>query len=129
MLRFSFQICITYSLSLASVPSSTPTLSLDDAITKAESALGGKFNGHPATLEFIAQQDGSLALTHVMQIENDQTGAWVEAFIDAHSGSLVHITDFVAQASVGFVRSVHHHATYQIYCTVLCFADYVGSSY
>ncbi|KAI0688605.1 Fungalysin metallopeptidase-domain-containing protein [Cytidiella melzeri] len=83
----------------SSVPSSTPTLSLQDAIVKAESILGGKFNEWPATLEFIAQEDGSVALTHVVQIQNDETGAWVEAFIDAHSGELVHVTDFVAQSS------------------------------
>ena len=84
---------------IASVPSTTPTVSLDDAIAKAESALSGKFNEHPATLEFVVQKDGSLALTHVMQIENDATGAWFEAFVDAHSGELVQLTDFVAKAS------------------------------
>ncbi|KAI0797286.1 Fungalysin metallopeptidase-domain-containing protein [Irpex lacteus] len=83
----------------SSVPSSKPTLTLEEAIVKAESALGGKYNEWPATLEFIAKEDGSVALTHVVQIQNDETGAWVEAFIDAHSGELVHITDFVTKAS------------------------------
>ncbi|KAI0641708.1 Fungalysin metallopeptidase-domain-containing protein [Trametes meyenii] len=83
----------------SSVPSTTPTISLSTAIAKAESALSGKFNGHPATLEFVAKKDRSLALTHVMQIQDDATGAWFEAFIDAHSGELVQLTDFVAKAS------------------------------
>ncbi|KAH9911363.1 Fungalysin metallopeptidase-domain-containing protein [Epithele typhae] len=82
-----------------SVPSTTPTVSLEDAIANAESALSGKFNEHPATLEFVALKDGSLALTHVVQIQNDETGAWFEAFVDAHSGKLVQLTDFVARAS------------------------------
>ncbi len=84
----------------ASVPSTTPSISLEDAISTAESQLSGKFNEHPATLEFVAQKDGSLALTHVVQIQNDETGAWFEAFVDAHSGELVQLTDFVAKASV-----------------------------
>ncbi|KAH9850436.1 Fungalysin metallopeptidase-domain-containing protein [Lenzites betulinus] len=83
----------------SSVPSTTPSISLEDAIAKAESALSGKFNEHPPTLEFVVQKDGSLALTHVMQIQNDDTGAWFEAFVDAHSGEIVHLTDFVAKAS------------------------------
>ncbi|KAI0641703.1 Fungalysin metallopeptidase-domain-containing protein [Trametes meyenii] len=82
-----------------SIPSTTPSVSLETAIAKAESALSGKFNEHPATLEFVAKKDGSLALTHVVQIQNDDTGTWFEAFVDAHSGELVQLTDFVAKAS------------------------------
>ena len=85
---------------LESVPSTTPSVSLEDAIIKAETLLNGKFNEWPASLEFVAQEDGSLALTHVVQIQNDETGAWFEAFIDAHSGELVHVTDFVTKATV-----------------------------
>ncbi|PFH50044.1 hypothetical protein AMATHDRAFT_61980 [Amanita thiersii Skay4041] len=81
------------------IASSSPTVSLEDAITSAEQTLDGKFNGHPASLEFLALEDGSAALTHVIQIENDQTGAWVEAFVDAHSGKVLSITDFVTDAT------------------------------
>ncbi|PSS38032.1 hypothetical protein PHLCEN_2v117 [Hermanssonia centrifuga] len=81
------------------VPSTTPQISLEDAISKAETLLNGKFNEWPATVEFVAQEDGSLALTHVVQIQNDETGSWLEAFIDAHSGKLVQVTDFVTKAS------------------------------
>lgn len=87
----------------ASVPSTTPSISVEDAIAKAESALSGKFNEHPPTIEFVAKKDGSLALTHVMQIQNETTGAWFEAFVDAHSGELVQLTDFVAKASVSIL--------------------------
>ncbi|KAJ7028244.1 Fungalysin metallopeptidase-domain-containing protein [Mycena alexandri] len=82
----------------SSVAPSTPTIPLDDAIRTAEAALEGTFNGHPATLEFLAREDGSLALTRVMQIQNEETGVWVEAFVDAHSGELLSITDFVTKA-------------------------------
>ncbi|KAI0785688.1 Fungalysin metallopeptidase-domain-containing protein [Abortiporus biennis] len=81
------------------IPSTEPTISLDTAISKAEAALNGQFNQHPPTVEFVAQEDGSVALAHVVQIQNDSTGAWFEAFIDAHSGELVHVTDFVTKAS------------------------------
>ncbi|KAI9428469.1 Fungalysin metallopeptidase-domain-containing protein [Lactarius indigo] len=76
-----------------------PTVSLSDAIATAEKALDGTHNGHPATLEFLIQPDGSAVLTHVIQIQNEHTGTWVEAFVDAHSNKVVSVTDFVAKAS------------------------------
>ena len=88
------------TVDVASVPSTDPSLSVEDAIAKAETALSGKFNEHPPTLEFVAKKDGSLALTHVVQIQNDDTGAWVEAFVDAHSGEIVQLTDFVTKITV-----------------------------
>ncbi|KAJ7271283.1 Fungalysin metallopeptidase-domain-containing protein [Mycena haematopus] len=81
------------------VASSIPTISLADAITAAEQALDGTFNEHPPTLEFLALEDGSLHLTHVIQIQNEETNAWVEAFIDAHTAELLSVTDFVTKAS------------------------------
>jgi len=81
------------------IASSKPTVSLSDAISKAEELLDGKHNEIPPTLEFFAQPDGSVALTRVIQIQNEETGTHVEAFIDAHSGELLSITDFVARAS------------------------------
>ncbi|KAH9056490.1 Fungalysin metallopeptidase-domain-containing protein [Lactarius vividus] len=77
----------------------TPTVSLNDAIATAEKALGGTHNGHPTTLEFLIQPDGSAVLTHVIQIQNESAGTWVEAFVDAHANKVVSVTDFVAKAS------------------------------
>ncbi|KAI0302901.1 Fungalysin metallopeptidase-domain-containing protein [Multifurca ochricompacta] len=76
-----------------------PTVSLADAISTAEQALGGTYNGHPATLEFLVQPDDSAALTHVIQIQNEKEGKWFEAFVDAHSNKLLSVTDFVTKAS------------------------------
>ncbi|KAF8067459.1 Fungalysin metallopeptidase-domain-containing protein [Lyophyllum atratum] len=82
-----------------SIASSTPSITLDAAIATAEGALSGRFNQHPPTLEFFAKEDGSVALTHVMQIQDEDAGIWFEAFVDAHSGDLLSVTDFVAKAS------------------------------
>ncbi|KAF8056609.1 Fungalysin metallopeptidase-domain-containing protein [Lyophyllum atratum] len=82
-----------------SIAASTPTVSADEAITKAEEALDGKYNQHPTTLEYLAKDDGSVVLTHVIQIQNEAAGTWYQAFVDAHSGELASITDFVTQAS------------------------------
>jgi hypothetical protein len=70
------------------------------AIATAEKALDGKFNEHPATIEYLVKDDGFVALTHVVQIRNETAGTWYQAFVDAHSGDLSTITDFVSRASV-----------------------------
>lgn len=81
------------------VSSSQPSIPIDNAIAKAEELIDGKHNGHPPSIEFLALPDGSAVLTHVIQIQNDKTGTWVEAFIDAHTGQLRSVTDFVNKFS------------------------------
>ena len=88
---------------IANVPSTTPSIFAADAISKAESELGGTYNGHPMKIEYVAKQDGSVALTHVVQVRDDSKAIWYEAFVDAHTGDIVQLTDFVAHASVGLV--------------------------
>ncbi|KAI9456865.1 Fungalysin metallopeptidase-domain-containing protein [Lactarius psammicola] len=76
-----------------------PSVSLADAIATAEETLYGTYNGRPATLEFVVQPNGFAALTHVIQIQNENAGTWYEAFVDAHHNTLLSVTDFVAKAS------------------------------
>ncbi|KAG6816129.1 hypothetical protein H0H87_008441 [Tephrocybe sp. NHM501043] len=81
------------------ISASTPSISVDEAILAAEAALDGTYNNHPATLEYLAKDDGTAVLTHVVQIQNEAAGTWYQAFVDAHSGELVSIVDFVSQSS------------------------------
>ncbi|TFK32708.1 Fungalysin metallopeptidase-domain-containing protein [Crucibulum laeve] len=82
-----------------SIASSKPTVALSDAISTAEKALNGKHNEITPSLEYFAKEDSSAALTHVIQIRNEEAGTWFEAFVDAHSGDVISVTDFVAKAS------------------------------
>ncbi|KAF9008256.1 Fungalysin metallopeptidase-domain-containing protein [Cyathus striatus] len=81
------------------IASSTPSITVDAAIAAAEEALDGKYNDWPSTLEYLARDDGTAALTHVVQIRNEETGTWYEAFVDAHSAEVLSVTDFVARAT------------------------------
>ncbi|KAK0467497.1 Fungalysin metallopeptidase-domain-containing protein [Armillaria novae-zelandiae] len=77
---------------------SIPSVSLDTSlISKVEDTLLGTHNGI-TSLEYLARPDGSVALVHVVQVQNDDTNAWYEAFVDAHSGEILSVTDFVAEA-------------------------------
>ncbi|KAJ7793197.1 hypothetical protein B0H14DRAFT_2623147 [Mycena olivaceomarginata] len=75
-------------MSLANVASSTPTVSLEDAIASAEQTIDGTFNEHPPTLEFL-----------MLEIQNTETNAWLEPFVDAHTGDVLSLTDFVTKTS------------------------------
>jgi extracellular elastinolytic metalloproteinase len=83
-----------------------PTITWKSVLPEIEDTLGGKYNGQNATLEYLIQPDGSVALTHVVQIQNEETNEWFEAFIDAHSGKLISVTDFVSHASVRCLPSI-----------------------
>ncbi|GLB39054.1 putative peptidase M36 family protein [Lyophyllum shimeji] len=85
--------------STSNIANSKPTLDVNSVLPTAEAALDGKFNGQPPTLEYLVNEDGSVALTHVFQVENETAGTWFEAFVCAHTGRLLSVTDFVAHAS------------------------------
>ncbi|OBZ77808.1 Extracellular metalloproteinase 10 [Grifola frondosa] len=84
-------------------PSATPSINIKDVISTAESVPGGKYDteNHPTlTLEYLVKDDGSVALTHVFQVGDEAAGTWYQAFVDAHSGGLVSIADFVTKSAL-----------------------------
>ncbi|CAE6517796.1 unnamed protein product [Rhizoctonia solani] len=81
------------------VAATTPKLSKEDAIAKAEAALGGKYNNWPTSLEYFAKDSDHVVLTHVVQIRNDKTHEWYAASVDANSGEVVNVVSFAAEAS------------------------------
>ncbi|KAG8762487.1 hypothetical protein FRC12_009015 [Ceratobasidium sp. 428] len=82
-----------------SIAAVTPKLTKEEAIKKAEDAIGGKYNNWATSLEYFAQDSDHIALAHVVQVQNDQTGEWYEAFVDAHSGGIMNVVSFAADAS------------------------------
>ncbi|KAF5332497.1 hypothetical protein D9611_005472 [Ephemerocybe angulata] len=81
------------------IADSKPTVNLHDVVPKIEKQLEGTYNNQPISLEYLALPDGSAALVHVIQIQNQEVNSWYEAFVDAHSGELLSITDFTADAA------------------------------
>lgn len=73
---------------------------LEAAITEAESSLDGRrVPDIEATLGYLIRSDAPVALVHVVQIHNEEEFTWYEAYIDAHSGKLLSVTDFVNELS------------------------------
>ncbi|KAJ7479620.1 Fungalysin metallopeptidase-domain-containing protein [Mycena latifolia] len=78
----------------------TPSLDLETALGTAETVLGGSTQGLPAAeLKYFAKEDGSAALAHSFQVRNDEDGSWYEALVDAHSGEMLSVVDYVAEAT------------------------------
>lgn len=100
----------------AKIASSTPSVSFDDAKKTAETALDGTYLSEiPSTIEYFAKDDGSAVLVHALQIRNEEAGTWYNAFVDAHSNTLVSVTDYVAKASVSRIMSLIY-----IYAVLIC---------
>ncbi|KAJ8087794.1 hypothetical protein PM082_006631 [Marasmius tenuissimus] len=84
------------------IANSNPTLDVNSATAKAEEVLQGKKNIIEPALEYLLLEDGLAALVHVIEIQNwreRETKTWYKAYVDAHSGKLVSINDFVSHAS------------------------------
>ncbi|TFK34236.1 Fungalysin metallopeptidase-domain-containing protein [Crucibulum laeve] len=81
------------------IASANPTVEVSSFLSKIEASLGGKYNNHPTTLEYLARPDGTAALVHVVQIQNEEFNTWFEAYVDAHTGELLSVTDFTSNAS------------------------------
>lgn len=86
-------------VNISKIASSTPRITVASAITTAQTALKGTYNGFPTTIEYLVQEDGSVALTYVIQVRDKKAGIWAEAFVDAHSGQFLSSTNFVTYAS------------------------------
>ncbi|KAJ7087425.1 Fungalysin metallopeptidase-domain-containing protein [Mycena epipterygia] len=82
-----------------SAASNIAKIDITTAIPMAERHAVGAHNGHPPKMEYLLGPDSHLALVHVIQIQNDDEGTWHEAFIDAHSGQLLSLNDFVCHST------------------------------
>jgi len=93
------------------VSSAKAKISTAQAIKAAEGFLDGKYNDHEITQEYVITEDNSAVLTHVVQVQNAETNGWWEAFINAETGELVTVTDFVADATFRAVPITSEYPT------------------
>ncbi|KAJ6632588.1 Fungalysin metallopeptidase-domain-containing protein [Mycena sp. CBHHK59/15] len=77
---------------------STPSVPVDSVVLTAEKVLGRTYNNHPTSLEYLVQLDSSVALTHIIQVQNRTANTSYEAFVDVHSGRFISSIDFVSKA-------------------------------
>ncbi|KAF9049094.1 Fungalysin metallopeptidase-domain-containing protein [Panaeolus papilionaceus] len=81
------------------IAATRPTVAASSVIAKVEEAFEGKYNGFPIGQEFLTLADGSAALVHTIQVQNEEVNSWFEVYVDAHSGEILSATDYVAHAS------------------------------
>ncbi|KAF5362189.1 hypothetical protein D9756_002110 [Leucocoprinus leucothites] len=95
------------TITTASISSSTPTISLQEAIKSAEETLHGTFVPSSSTasvadtdkeyLEYLANENGSATLVFALSVSNDSEGTSFLAYVDAHKGAVVAAVNYVAQ--------------------------------
>ncbi|KAK6981334.1 extracellular metallo proteinase mep [Favolaschia claudopus] len=82
------------------IPSTTLSVSFEDAKNTAEAALDGTYLSEiPSTVEYLAKDNGEVVLVHVLQIRNEEAATWYNALVNAHTNKLESITDYVAHAT------------------------------
>ena len=96
VLRMSLVRRLTHQTS-EKVSSIEPKVSTDEAIATAEQYLSGKYTGYPTSLEYVVNDDGSVVLTHIIQVESDHL---LEAFVDARTNEVVAVNDFTYESAV-----------------------------
>ncbi len=96
---------------VANIADSTPTIDVQSVISTVEDQLDGTFNGYTA-LNYLSLADGSVALTHAIQVQNEETNSWLEAYVNAHTGELLSVVDFVADLTVTLSSLHESHIAY-----------------
>ncbi|KAH7100182.1 Fungalysin metallopeptidase-domain-containing protein [Auriculariales sp. MPI-PUGE-AT-0066] len=84
----------------AVVYNTKPKMSTDDAVNSAAKILGGRrdANREPA-LSFLAQEDGSLKLTHAVRMHVEH-GHVVEAYVSDDDGDVIGLVDYTAELDI-----------------------------
>ncbi|CAE6486130.1 unnamed protein product [Rhizoctonia solani] len=86
-----------------SIASATAQLSREDAIHRAESVTGAKYNLYPIVLEYFVKDTGDAVLAYTVEVQNDETHEWYSVHVDAIHGEVINVVDFV-----------HHLTSYRV---------------
>ncbi|EFI28231.1 metalloprotease [Coprinopsis cinerea okayama7 len=84
---------------------STPTLEFGDALAKSNvddllgvvAGSGTSRSGEDAILGYLSRPDGTLSLVYATDARSEEE--WYRAFVDAHTGELVSVVNYAADAS------------------------------
>ena len=67
------------------------------AIATAEDALEAKYT-QKFRLAYLIRPDHSAILVYAIEVQNDDQDGHYEAYVDAHTGQLVSLTDYAARS-------------------------------
>lgn len=87
------------------MPSPTPSVSKEAAIAAVQSKLGATPTDRELKLEYFAEENGAVTLSHVVEAHIDDNGHLVEAFINAHTGEVAGLIDFTTSLTVRIFRA------------------------
>ncbi|KAI8895827.1 Fungalysin metallopeptidase-domain-containing protein [Globomyces pollinis-pini] len=74
-------------------------VSLDQAVKNAIGELGVNRDDFPATLAYIQLPSGQYTYAHQFQLKNDDASKWYHVSVDAATGKVVQVVDYVQKAT------------------------------
>jgi Zn-dependent metalloprotease len=83
----------------APVAAAQAVISLDEAVSLASKELGLPRDDFPAKMTYIQLPSGTITYAHQFQLRDDAQERWVQVSVDAKTGQVVQVVDFVNQAS------------------------------
>jgi len=90
----------SYCVHIDEIAAQQPTVHISAAIRTAEETFGAAYNDYPTILGYYAQWDGSVALVHVVQVQDVDNAIWLQVYVDAHSGEVLSSINFIAESGV-----------------------------
>ncbi|KZV97396.1 putative extracellular elastinolytic metallo proteinase precursor [Exidia glandulosa HHB12029] len=100
VIAFSSNFATKSSFASQKVADPNPSVSSDDAATKAIKFLQAHHVGQPPALKYLALENGDLALTHVVRLTLDGNGHLVDAFVNAHTKDVEAINDYTVNLAL-----------------------------
>ena len=74
------------------------TVPLHVAVKTAELAFGAKRDDYTPSLNYLQVRNGDLVYAHQFQVRDDEKGIWKSVSVDAASGLIVDVVDYVSRA-------------------------------
>ncbi|KAF9531235.1 metalloprotease [Crepidotus variabilis] len=81
------------------ITTSKPSADIDNSVKAAEISLRATRTDVSPVLEYLVQPSGEIALVHSIQVRNESSAVWGNAYVDAHTSKVISFASFMADAS------------------------------
>nr|KAJ3421940.1 Fungalysin/Thermolysin Extracellular metalloproteinase 5 [Polyrhizophydium stewartii] len=104
VIAFSSSFNTAARLTKPKVPAATAKISVDQAIAKAVKDTGIPHHKDFAAVSEFVETAGGIVYAHKFQLRDLTKAQWVQVWVDANTGEIVHSSDFVKNATYRVVQ-------------------------
>ncbi|KAL2911068.1 decapping endonuclease targeting mRNA [Polyrhizophydium stewartii] len=99
VIAFSSSFNTEQHVSKSAIPASSGKISVDQAIAKAVESTGIPHHKDFAAVSEYVNTGNGIVFAHKFQLRDSSKGQWVQVWVDANTGAIVHSADFVKKSS------------------------------